>query len=81
VKPKEAVAPTIARDRLRHTLCPMFGRWRTRGDHHDRSLHCSFCGKHRTKVKFLVAGPGVYICNACVDLCNKVITKRRALNR
>jgi ATP-dependent Clp protease ATP-binding subunit ClpX len=58
----------------------MFGRWRTHGCD-DRSLHCSFCGKPRRKVKFLVAGPGVYICNACVDLCNKVIAKERAPNR
>jgi len=57
----------------------MFGRWRTRGCG-DRSLRCSFCGKPRNKVKFLVAGLGVYICNACVDLCNKVIAKERALS-
>ena len=32
-------------------------------------LTCSFCGKHQRQVKRLVAGPGVYICNECVDLC------------
>lgn len=70
----------IAKDDSGVRCCLMFERWRTRGCD-DRSLHCSFCGKHRTKVKFLVAGPGVYICNACVDLCNKVIAKERALTR
>ncbi|MGH9231525.1 MAG: ClpX C4-type zinc finger protein [Acidimicrobiales bacterium] len=39
---------------------------------------CSFCGKPRKKVKFVVAGPGVYICNACVDLCYRVIANERA---
>ena len=38
-------------------------------------------GKHSTKVKFLVAGPGVTIGNACVDLCNNVVAKARALTR
>jgi ATP-dependent protease Clp ATPase subunit len=37
--------------------------------------------KASNKVKFLVAGPGVYICNACVDLCNKVIARERVLSR
>ncbi|MCA1849710.1 MAG: hypothetical protein LC672_01325 [Acidobacteria bacterium] len=37
------------------------------------SLRCSFCGKSETEVKKLVAGPKVYICNGCVDICNRVI--------
>ena len=36
-------------------------------------LHCSFCGKPQTDVAKLVAGPGVYICNHCIDLCNDII--------
>ena len=36
-------------------------------------LRCSFCGKPRTDVVKLVAGPGVYICDECVDLCNRII--------
>lgn len=32
-------------------------------------LHCSFCGKSDRDVRRLIAGPGVYICNECVDLC------------
>jgi ATP-dependent protease Clp ATPase subunit len=41
----------------------------------DRSvlLHCSFCGKDKDSVTKLIAGPGVYICNECVDLCNDII--------
>ncbi|MDR0436424.1 MAG: ATP-dependent Clp protease ATP-binding subunit ClpX [Propionibacteriaceae bacterium] len=34
---------------------------------------CSFCGKHQKQVRKLIAGPGVYICDECVDLCNEVI--------
>ena len=36
-------------------------------------LHCSFCGKAQDEVKKLIAGPSVYICNECVDLCNDII--------
>lgn len=36
-------------------------------------LKCSFCGKLQTQVRKLVAGPGVYICDECIELCNKII--------
>jgi ATP-dependent Clp protease ATP-binding subunit ClpX len=36
-------------------------------------LRCSFCGKDQHSVKKLVAGPGVYICDECVELCNQII--------
>ena len=36
-------------------------------------LRCSFCGKRREQVANLIAGPGVYICVECVDLCNHII--------
>ena len=36
-------------------------------------LKCSFCGKEQRQVKKLVAGPGVYICNECVELCNDIL--------
>jgi hypothetical protein len=39
----------------------------------SEQLVCSFCGKSQRQVKKLVAGPGVYICDECVDLCNEVI--------
>ena len=39
------------------------------------ALCCSFCTKSRLDVVKLVAGPGVFICNECVDLCNRIITE------
>jgi ATP-dependent Clp protease ATP-binding subunit ClpX len=41
-------------------------------------LTCSFCGKNQDEVKKLVAGPGVYICDECVDLCNEILTEELA---
>ncbi len=39
----------------------------------DSRLKCSFCGKGQDQVKKLIAGPGVYICDECVDLCNEIL--------
>lgn len=39
----------------------------------DKNLNCSFCGKNQDEVKKLIAGPSVYICNECVDLCNEIL--------
>ncbi len=39
----------------------------------EGDLRCSFCGKGQREVKKLIAGPGVYICDRCVLLCNKII--------
>ena len=36
-------------------------------------LKCSFCGKSQEQVRKLVAGPGVYICDECIELCNEII--------
>ena len=36
-------------------------------------LKCSFCGKDQDAVRKLVAGPGVYICDECIELCNEII--------
>src|SRR5580658_1636056 len=36
-------------------------------------VKCSFCGKSRQKVAKVIAGPGVYICDECIDLCNDII--------
>lgn len=36
-------------------------------------LKCSFCGKQQEQVKRLIAGPGVYICDECIELCNEII--------
>ena len=38
------------------------------------ALTCSFCNKSQSEVAKLVAGPGVYICNECIDLCNRIIS-------
>src|SRR5690554_455536 len=37
------------------------------------TLHCNFCGKSQKEVKKLIAGPGVYICDECIELCNDII--------
>jgi ATP-dependent Clp protease ATP-binding subunit ClpX len=39
----------------------------------DESLKCSFCGKGQEEVRKLIAGPTVYICNECIELCNEII--------
>ncbi len=39
----------------------------------NEQLLCSFCGKSQRQVKKLIAGPGVYICDECIDLCNEII--------
>lgn len=42
----------------------------------NASLLCSFCGKTRASVRFLIAGPNVYICNECVDLCVEILAEQ-----
>src|SRR3978361_1606637 len=44
-----------------------------RGSEGNEQLLCSFCGKSQRQVKKLIAGPGVYICDECIDLCNEII--------
>jgi hypothetical protein len=43
----------------------------------DGSSKCSFCGKPKSEVGRLIAGPGVYICNECVGLCNEIIAEEQ----
>ncbi len=43
----------------------------------DASLRCSFCGKGQKEVKKLIAGPGVYICDECIDLCMDIIDEEK----
>nr|SUY83027.1 ATP-dependent protease ATP-binding subunit ClpX [Clostridioides difficile] len=38
-----------------------------------RQLKCSFCGKNQDQVRRLIAGPNVYICDECVELCDEII--------
>ena len=39
----------------------------------DKNLYCNFCGKGQQEVRKLIAGPSVFICDECVDLCNEII--------
>ena len=39
----------------------------------EKNLYCSFCGKSQHEVKKLIAGPSVFICDECIDLCNEII--------
>jgi ATP-dependent Clp protease ATP-binding subunit ClpX len=41
-------------------------------------VKCSFCGKSQKQVKKLIAGPGVYICDECIELCNDIIAEELA---
>ena len=41
----------------------------------DANLSCSFCGKSQREVTKLIAGPTVYICNECIELCNDIIAE------
>lgn len=45
-----------------------------------KPLYCSFCGKEQADVGYLVAGPGVFICNECVELCREVGQTRLVTN-
>ena len=45
----------------------------------NEQLLCSFCGKSQRQVKKLIAGPGVYICDECIDLCNEIIDEELTL--
>jgi len=52
----------------------------TEQEEKEEFLKCSFCGKSQKQVKKLVAGPGVYICDECVDLCNEIIYEESKKN-
>ena len=45
------------------------------GGNYGTVLHCSFCGKSQDEVKKLIAGPTVYICDECIELCNEIIAE------
>lgn len=46
-----------------------------KGSSDDKTLHCSFCGKNQHEVRKLIAGPSVFICDECIDLCNDIIVE------
>ena len=45
-------------------------------DDDGKVLDCSFCGKSQMDVTKLIAGPGVYVCNECIDICNEIIADK-----
>ena len=44
-----------------------------KGSSTEKNLFCSFCGKSQHEVKKLIAGPSVFICDECIDLCNDIV--------
>lgn len=48
---------------------------KTSGGNYGTVLHCSFCGKSQDEVRKLIAGPTVYICDECIELCNEIIAE------
>ncbi len=50
----------------------------TRREGKEGKLYCSFCGKSQKEVRKLIAGPTVYICNECIELCNEIIADEEA---
>lgn len=47
----------------------------------NKSVRCAFCGKTQDQVKRLIAGPGVYICDECVMLCNEIISEELGMEQ
>ena len=47
----------------------------------DAHLKCSFCGKSQDQVRKLIAGPGVYICDECIQLCSEIIEEESEKER
>ena len=61
----------------------MFKRGQSQESNNRRHWRCSFCGRGEDKLRRLVAGPGVFICDQCVQLCNEVLEsdeRRRGLS-
>ena len=52
-----------------------------KGSSSEKTLYCSFCGKSQHEVKKLIAGPSVFICDECIDLCNEIIRDEAAHGR
>ena len=54
------------------------------GDNHIQEIHCSFCGKSEHQVNRLIEGPGVYICDECIEFCSSLLDPEpvsKAVNR
>ena len=50
------------------------------GDNKEKTIRCSFCNKAQSEVKTLIAGPGVYICDECIDLCRSIVEEESEKN-
>lgn len=66
------VSSAAVRKGLERYIGPGKQRRRKRG-RADRA--CSFCGKSQQQVKKLIAGPGVFICDECIDLCSEILAE------
>jgi ATP-dependent Clp protease ATP-binding subunit ClpX len=44
-----------------------------KGSSGEKTLYCSFCGKSQHEVKKLIAGPSVFVCDECIELCKEII--------
>src|SRR4026208_1340068 len=64
---------TWSRTGRRNACSEVQGDEVARASEGNEQLLCSFCGKSQRQVKKLIAGPGVYICDECIDLCNEII--------
>jgi hypothetical protein len=62
--------------RLLYAFSIIFGNTQVRIDE-KVGLICSFCGKGQSEVEKIIAGPAVYICDECVELCNEIISEER----
>ena len=60
-----------------HPVVDEKGRAMSEAKNTKRLYRCSFCGKAQTEVQTLVAGPGVFICDECVQLCLEIIKKEK----
>ena len=47
----------------------------------EKLLYCSFCGKSQHEVRKLIAGPSVFICDECIELCNDIIREEAATDK
>ena len=47
----------------------------------EKLLYCSFCGKSQHEVRKLIAGPSVFICDECIELCNDIIREETATDK
>jgi hypothetical protein len=63
---------------VRRFATRMLGKEKSQMDATQPELRCSFCGRDKDHVQFLIAGPKVFICGGCVDLCVDIIDKTKA---